>query len=153
MTVSGYLNGLIFVSGLFLSATFGSIFIMFPSFAFLLIRKPSWFRLYNDLWGGFWLTFSGVSCSFRTCQLSVAGRDIQQQGGVQAYILATDLTNDFSTNFADNLCSPMIIARYIHFYRNLFLTCFILFLFYWCCYFTGNARYVFIFTFFYISIF
>ena len=56
----GYAKGCANVFLLFFSAFFGLIFIMFPSVILLALKKYDWFRLWNDYWGGFWLTFPGV---------------------------------------------------------------------------------------------
>jgi len=61
MSVLGYVKGCIFCGLLFFAAFFGLVFIMFPSLILLLFKKNKWFRLWNDYWGGFWLTLPGVS--------------------------------------------------------------------------------------------
>ena len=66
-----FIGGVFFVSFMFLSAFFGSIFMMGPTLP-LLLFKPNWFRYTSDKLMGTWLALPVVSIIIISLCISLA---------------------------------------------------------------------------------
>ena len=66
-----FIGGIFFVSFMFLSAFFGSIFMMGPTLP-LLLFKPNWFRYTSDKLMGTWLALPVVSIIIISLCISLA---------------------------------------------------------------------------------